>query len=98
MNRQVGVPVGRLTQIADKMIDAMNLHPYHQEGDRCIVMLMSADDLDGGVGITGYGEGSEREDTKAIADLIVHLNSIMVANGKHLSIGFFGDEGRIDWA
>lgn len=97
--RHVDEPWDRLTRVADKMIDTMNLHPEHQDGDRCIIMLMSADDSTGGVGLAGYGEGSERDDTKAISDLIMHLNSIMVANGKHLDIGFLRDnEGRIDWA
>jgi hypothetical protein len=82
--RRTNEPVTRLTEVANRMVETWDADPDTKPRDRGIIMLMNG--RDGGVAFFGYDDPDN--DTAAIADLIVHLRNIMIANGKHVEIVF----------
>lgn len=84
--RTVDVPHDRLTRICDAMTKTRTLHPESRPDDRCIVFL--ADPERGGLVTDGY----EADDNEAIVDLLMHLQAIFRANGKHLEIVAIPDD------
>jgi hypothetical protein len=75
------VPTDRLTRLADAATAALDAHPEHDDGDRCMVFISSEKDQCNGLVLHGY-----KNDSAAVVDLLVHLRAIFRANGKDLHV------------
>lgn len=75
--RRTEEPHDRLTRVCDAMTKQFDLHPEHQEGDKCIVFL--DDGKRGGLVLHGYDD-----DLEAIVDLFMHLRAMFRATGRDL--------------
>jgi len=71
-------PQDRFTRMGDLLTEVLPQLDEYQEGDRCIVFM--TDHVRSGITIHGYDDDA----IEAIADLFVHLKSIMKANGSDL--------------
>ena len=81
-------PHSDLTQVANAMLTTFAQDKRTPEHARAIVML--TDGKHGGVATSGYDKDSE-----AIADLVMHLQGVLRANGKDLKLLFEGKDGTI---
>ena len=86
LRRTEDVPHDRLTRICDEMSKTFDTHPERHNSDKCIVFL--DDGHQGGMVIYGY-----RDDTEAMAALLMHIQALFQANGKTLDLMFMDEDG-----
>jgi hypothetical protein len=79
-------PVDRMTRLCATMTDALEADPEYSDNIKCCVFIN--DGKRSGLVLHGYDE-----DGHAIADLLVHLQHLLKANGKKLDIVFLGEDG-----
>lgn len=79
IRRTEGESHNRLTRMSEAMVNALEAHPEHRDGDKAIVFLMDSER--GGIVFHGY----DRDDD-ALGDLFMHLAAIFEANGRSLKV------------
>lgn len=77
-------PHDRLTRLAGVMTEALDADPEHGD-EKCVVFLQDGDR--GGMVLHGYEDHRE-----AVADVLVHLQALLAANGYDLQIMTMPDD------
>lgn len=90
VTRRTPEPHDRLTAVAANLIDKWEETPGYREGDRLIVLIHD-DDVDGGVGLSGYPEG---DPVVMMTDLLIHVRAVFASYGKDVSFMGLPEKGQ----